>query len=221
MNNSVGPDLERNIDALCIYHANIMIEVASLADDATRKLRRAGLPVSRSSRRHVESAALSMRKICEYLAVAVVFAHHWEGNAAIDLMAWRPKDLLTDVGKLSDHPTPAPLEPFQAAGNLVPTARPVGSAQIAKVYGQLSNLLHVGSPNRIVQANFPPFDLDRLMGVSDAFQRLANAHVIALPNVKRVLIWNGPTRSALLGEGDGEAVFNFDHLPQLELSVYE
>ena len=71
-----------------------------------------------------------IRKICEYLTVAIVFAHHCDTGAISELDKWRPKDLLAQAAKLNEHPTPVPIEAAFDTGSdgekqIKPQTRPV------------------------------------------------------------------------------------------------
>lgn len=210
-----------NIEKLGEYHSTIMAEICELLDSSSRMLAKAALPLGRGSRRYLESACLSIRRVCEYLAVACVFAHHWDGHDGPNLLAWSPKDLLSSVATLSDHPTPAPLNAMNGDNAFVPTALPLGVAQLVKLYGQCSSLIHVGRPDRIIQQTIPPFDLAKLNKSVSELSRLAKAHVIMLPTIQRVVIWDGTNRKALVAEAPGEGTFDGAGLTELRLSLYD
>lgn len=165
-----------------------------------------------------------IRKICEYLALAVVLVHHRDSDEIEDLSKWRPKDLLGQVAKLSDHPTPVPVR-FEASNGqtkqLIPLSRPVDIKVISEIYGRCSNILHVGRLDRILADGIPTYDVSHMEKWIEGLNGLLRDHALLLPNVKTVLV-------CLSGENDNEpamffplgsdgALFNSEELPDCGL----
>jgi hypothetical protein len=209
-----------DIDKLGEYYQSIMVEVCHLIDHAGRALARAKPPITVSSRRYVESACLSIRRTCEYLAILSVFAHHWDGREGPDLMAWSPKDLLGSVNQLSDHPTPAPIFEVNANKPLEMLALPVEIGSLVQLYGQCSALIHVGRPNRIIKGMLPSYDLHRMSISVCELAKLAKAHVLMLPGIQRIVVWHGAAKTAFVCEAPGEGGLVPKDLPSLNLSLY-
>ena len=170
-----------------------------------------------------------IRKICEYLALAIVLAHHRGTTAVNDLSKWRPSDLLKQIEDLNAHPTPVriaiELAPNGEGGTqLTPLAKPMNTKTISEIYGRCNDILHVGSLDRILNSKMPNYDLSQLERWLDGFERLLRNHALLLPELKRVLVClhisggEAPPQIFLM-ESEGEAVFNTDNLPEFELEV--
>ncbi|WP_426264916.1 hypothetical protein [Sphingomonas sp. PWP1-2] len=163
------------------------------------------------------------RKVCEYVALSIALAHH-EDTGLDDLSKWRPKDLLSQTSSLSGHPTQIPLDiHILADGNsrqFVPLAKPVNPAEISKIYGQCSELLHVGSLDRMLKNKMPSYDILTAEKWLAGFNRLLRNHALFLPMIKNVLICRSnfvePAQFFQL-ETNGEAMFNAGDLPKFEL----
>ena len=169
-----------------------------------------------------ELAWFQIRKICEYLAVAIVFAHSAETCAMTDLGKWKPKDLLAQVSKLSGHPTPVPIAAFFGKGaigekQIIPLTRPMRPELISEIYGRCSEVLHVGRLDRMLAGKLPPFDLGQLKSWVGGFQNLLDNHVVLLPKIEKTLVWMREQEPRFFVLGSDGAVFDTDRLPEFEL----
>ena len=168
-----------------------------------------------------------IRKICEYIALAVVLAHHRDNGLIEDLSKWRPKDLLAQAAKLSDHPTPIQIsneiiETGNGERQLAPVTQPIKIALISEIYGRCSNLLHVGSLERILESNMPAYDLAHLEIWLEGFERLLRNHILMLPQIERILVCLHTKGSEaqpqiFLMEDKGQGIFVRDNLPEFAL----
>ena len=162
-----------------------------------------------------------VRKVCEYLTVAIVFAHHCETGKITELDKWRPKDLLAQAAKLSDHPTPVPVDvPFAVGQNgdkqIVPLTRPVAPKLISEIYGRSSELVHVGSLDRMLSGKLPAFDVGQLEHWIAGFRRLLTNHVLLLPGIAKVLVWRAGAEPKFFILGSEGAKFDTSKLPEFE-----
>ena len=66
-------------------------------------------PESLDNWKNCDFCWFQIRKICEYLALAIVLAHHRDTGVVDDLSKWNPSDLLKQVEKLNAHPTPVQI----------------------------------------------------------------------------------------------------------------
>ena len=160
-----------------------------------------------------------IRKVCEYLAVAIVFAHHCDTGAVEDLSKWRPKDLLAQASKLSDHPTPVPTDAAFGTGpdgekQIAPLTRPVAPALISEVYGRASELIHVGSLERMLDGKLPTFDINQLERWLAGFRKLLTNHVLLLPGISKALVWRAEAGTDFFILGSDGAVFDTSSLPE-------
>ncbi|WP_439568292.1 hypothetical protein [Sphingopyxis sp.] len=171
--------------------------------------------------KNCDFACFELRKICEYLTLVIVLAHHCDDAEAVsDLSKWRPKDLLNQAGKLNEHPTPIPIgKDFAAAEDgskqILPLSRPARAAEISAIYGQCSDVLHAGSLQRILDNKLPAYDVAKLERWNEAFRKLLEHHALLLPGIKRVLIYSD--NQFLVLESDGLAVLDTSNLPEFDL----
>ncbi len=161
-----------------------------------------------------------IRKACEYLTVAIVLAHYSDSGAIDDLRKWRPKELLAQVAKLSEHPTPVQIsrefaECLDGSRHIKPLFRPVRATEISAIYGRCSDVLHVGSLERILDNKLPPYDISKLERWNDGLRALVENHALLLPGIKRVLIFSN--RQFFVLEADGEGILDTSGLQELEL----
>jgi len=168
-----------------------------------------------------ELAWFQIRKICEYLAIAIVFAHSVETGAIADLGKWKPKDLLAQVSKLSGHPTPVPVAQFFGKGEngekqIIPLTKPIRAELISEIYGRCSEILHVGTLERMLADKMPPFDLGQLQSWVRGLQNLLDNHVVLLPKIEKVLVWMREQNPRLFVLGSDGAVFDTDRLPEFD-----
>ncbi len=178
-------------------------------------------PLHANAWQNADFCWLQIRKICEYLALGIVLAHHRDGDGVEDLTKWRPRDLLAEANKLSDHPTPTPiaLEKNENGNQIMPLSKPVQGKALSAIYGKCSELLHVGSLDRILKDQMPAYDIGQLQNWVQGFNALLRNHVLLLPKVKRAILCvheNGNLSVTLLG-GNGEATFNMNDLPDCGL----
>jgi hypothetical protein len=165
-----------------------------------------------------------IRKICEFLTVAIVFAHHCDTGAITALDKWRPKDLLAEASKLSSHPTPVSIAPdFEkdADGHkqIKPLTKPIAPALISEIYGRASEPIHVGSLERILSGKLPPFDVDQIERWIDGFRRLLTNHILLLPGLKKALVWRAGAETEFFILGSDGADFDPTNLPDLEFKT--
>ena len=169
-------------------------------------------PTHSDSWKNCDFCWFQMRKICEYLTVGIVLAHHCDTGAIADLGKWRPKDLLAQASKLSNHPTPVQISPFFGSGpegekQIEPLARPIRPDLISSVYGRCSELLHVGSLERILAGKLPSYDVSQMEAWLIGFRKLLSDHVVLLPGVQKIIVsLTGPTQTStfiLASEGAG------------------
>ncbi len=173
-----------------------------------------------SNWKNCDFSCFELRKSCEYLTLAIVLAHHCDGSEIDDLSKWRPKDLLAQVGKLSDHPTPIPISNKAIASDdrpkqIVPLSRPVRASEISAIYGQCSDRLHAGSLERILGDKLPSYDVAILEQWSERFRKLLEHHVLLLPGIKRVLLFSD--RQFYVLGSDGLGVLDSSDLAEFEL----
>lgn len=186
-------------------------------------------PESLDNWKNCDFCWFQIRKICEYLSLAIVLAHHRDGGAVNDLGKWKPSDLLKRIEKLNAHPTPVQISNQIVANDeggrqLTPFAKPIESKVISQIYGKANDVLHVGSLARILSMKMPAYDLGQLERWWDGFERLLRNHVLMLPQVQRILVClhdrasNAPPKIFLM-EGEGEAIFVTENLPEFEMIV--
>jgi hypothetical protein len=168
---------------------------------------------------------LEMRKICEYLALSLVLAHQCDTGQIEDLTKWRPKDLLAQVAKINDHPTPIQIAvDFKADSNgenqLVPIFGPIAPELISKIYGRCSDLLHLGSLDRILSGKMPSHDIREMQIWVSGLQKLFMNHVVFLPGIKKVLLCltRGEQTNLHILASDG-AIFDKSSLPEFDFQV--
>lgn len=163
-----------------------------------------------------------IRKICEYLTLAIVAAHHFDGHPVSSLSKWRPKELFADVARLNDHPTPVAIADLIAMGpdgerQLTPVAKPIRAELISQIYGRCSEVLHVGSLERILAGKFPAYEIAQLDHWLAGFKALLSHHMLLLPGIKTVLVCRseGGERMFFALGADG-AIFDASQLPDFE-----
>lgn len=162
------------------------------------------------------------RKICEYLALSIALAHH-EDTGLDDLSKWRPKELLAQAASLSGHPTQMPLAASGSATStalqFLPLTKPINPAEISRIYGHCSELLHVGPLDRILRNKMPSYDILIAEQWLAGFNRLLRNHALLLPKIQNVLICQSDSGSSEFFqlEGEGEAIFNAGDLPEFDL----
>ena len=170
--------------------------------------------------KNCDFSCFELRKVCEYLTLAIVLAHHCDDGGINDLSKWRPKDLLAQVGKLSDHPTPIPISSRAAALNdgskqILPFSRPVRAAEISAIYGRCSEVLHAGSLERILDNKLPAYDVAVLEQWTEKLRELLEHHALLLPGIKRVLLFSD--RQFYVLESEGLGVLDNSDLAEFEL----
>jgi len=153
---------------------------------------------------------LQIRKICELMAVSVVAAHHFDGGHALETNKWSPKDVLLDIAKMNNHPTPIPISDNFADGpngerQIILSSKAIEMKLISEIYGRCGDILHVGSLNRILEKKVPAYDLAKMAAWLTGFRRLISNHVLFLPGMKKVLVcwWGGSQRQIFLMESEG------------------
>ena len=166
---------------------------------------------------------LQIRKICEYLTIGIVAAHHFDGAAIADLHKWRPKELLAQVSKLNDHPTPVLISSSFGNGvdgerQIMPLARPIKPGAISAVYGRCSDLFHLGSLERILSDKLPAYEIAQLDRWLSAFQKLSANHALFLPGIRKVMVCRTEDneQSFFALESDG-AIFDTSELSEFEI----
>jgi hypothetical protein len=169
-----------------------------------------------------------IRKVCEYMASAIVLAHHRDSGDEIELQNWKPKDLLAQVDKLSHHPRfvaiSSVLIDHGESRQITPLAKPIDSKIISEIYGRCSELLHVGSLKRLLESKLPSYDTSQLEVWLLGFTRLMQNHALLLPKVKRILVCFSQFEFASAPEvflmaGEGEGLFDMANLPEFELAA--
>ena len=186
-------------------------------------------PESLDNWKNCDFCWFQIRKVCEYLALAIVLAHHRDTGTVNDLSKWKPSDLLKQVEKLNANPTPVQISNHVVANEeggrqLTPIAKPITSKIISQIYGKANDVLHVGKLDRILNMTMPGYDLGQLERWWDGFERLLRNHVLMLPQVQRILVClhnrgsNVPPKIFLM-EGEGEAIFVTENLPEFEMIV--
>jgi hypothetical protein len=212
-------DLARVIDV----YANFISEIfrrLDAADDSIAELKaNSGHP---NSWQNCDFCWFQVRKICEYLTLAVVAAHHFDGHPVSSLSKWRPKELLADVARLSEHPTPVAIAHVLGAGpdgerQLTPVAKPIRAELISQVYGRCSEVLHVGSLDRILAEKLPGYEIAQLDRWLAGFRSLLSHHMLLLPGIKTVLVCRSEGGERMLfALGSDGAIFDTSQLPDFE-----
>ncbi|MCX8475272.1 MAG: hypothetical protein MT490_05680 [Sphingomonas sp.] len=212
-------DLARVIDVYANFITEIFRRLDAVDDSITELKANSDHP---NCWQNCDFCWFQIRKICEYLTLAVVAAHHFDGHPISSLSKWRPKELLADVARLSEHPTPVAIADLLAVGpdggrQFTPVAKPVRADLISQIYGRCSDILHVGSLDRILAEKLPTYEIAQLDRWLVGFRSLLSHHMLLLPGIKTVLICRseGGERMffALASEG---AIFDTSHLPDFD-----
>lgn len=176
----------------------------------------------------LDSVALQVRKVCELFLLGSTLAHLQEGSE-LDPKKWQPKDAFAELHKFNPNPLPLPLSTTlrvlpHGSKQFVPASKPIPIAVLTAVYGQCGNILHVPTASKILDEKVAPFDWNKYRRWVDGFSQLLAAHLLLLPNIKRVLICNwsgkaGDDPQISLAEGMGEAIFDDKELANFTLLV--
>jgi hypothetical protein len=208
-------------DRLCAEYGAIVTEILRRLNGISESLAKlCANPQHPDNWKNCDFSWLQMRKICEYLAVGIVFAHHLENGGIDDLTKWRPKELLAQAKALSEHPAPMPIAPLPIAQpngerQIVPLAQPIEAKVISEIYGRCGDVLHLGSVDRILKENLPAYDVPQMEMWVAGLRKLMENHVLLLPGVRTILLCHtqkGRTDTVLM-VSDG-AILNAGHLPK-------
>lgn len=144
---------------------------------------------------NAELCYLQIRKICEYTALAVLMAHDlYDENFGKNLMKeWHASEIFGRLLKLNPHAFPtAIIVSFDKNGSgqhhVELTERQLGSKELATIYGQCGDRLHVGSLKRLIDNRIPPFDLGEITVWRNRLIEMLNNHMIMLPEIGMMLI---------------------------------
>ena len=220
----------KNADQLAGEYSTFILEIFRRLDAIAESMEEIKAnPDHPSNWKNFDFCWFQIRKICEYLALAIVLAHHRGATAVDDLSKWRPSDLLKQIENLNAHPTPV-----QIANELVPTgdgerqliplAKGIDAKKISEIYGRCNDVLHVGTLSRILKLKIPTYEVSQLERWWSGFERLLRNHALLLPQVKHVLVClhikggEAPPQIFLM-RGEGEGIFNTENLPEFELEV--
>lgn len=221
-------DTAVDANQMAAEYATFILEIFKRLDAVTKSIGEIEAnPQHPDNWKNCDFCWFQIRKICEYLALAIVLAHYRDGDAINDLSKWRPSDLLKQAEKLNDHPTPIQISNELAANveggrQLNPIAKPINHKIVSTIYGKCNDLLHVGKLDRILKAELPVYDISQLQCWRDGFEGLLRNHVLMLPRLKRILvclheIGDARPPQIFLMEGEGEAIFVKDDLPEFTL----
>lgn len=218
-----------NTDLLASEYATFINEILKRLDAISESLSEImANPDHPENWKNCDFCWFQIRKICEYMASAIVLAHHRDSGEEVELKNWKPKDLLAQVDKLSHHPR------FVAISSVlidqgetrqpIPLAKPIDAKIISEIYGRSSELLHVGSLKRILESNLPSYEIPQLQLWLSGLTKLMRNHALLLPKVKRVLVCISRFEFASVPEiflmaGEGEALFDMTNLPEFELAA--
>jgi hypothetical protein len=176
--------------------------------------------------KHLDFVTLQVRKICELIMLGSALAHLDEGSAEINARKWRPKDAFAELSRVNDNPMPIPIHRYwsvQADGSkqIVPASKPLPFQTLSAIYGHCGDLLHVPSAAKVLAEAVTPFDVSKFTAWVNGFAELMSAHVLMLPEIKRVIVCRWQDSNAdlemILMEGDGEAFFEMDGLEDFSL----
>jgi hypothetical protein len=223
-----GDEVVVNADLLVSEYGTFINEIFKRLDAVSESLSEIKAnPNHPDNWKNCDFCWFQIRKVCEYLALAIVLAHHRDTDAVNDLSKWRPSDLLKQVDKLNAHPTPVQISNQlfvnqEGGRQITPLSKPVGLKIISGIYGKCNDLLHVGKLDRILKAGLPAYDISQLQSWRDGFEGLLRNHILMLPQIKRILLcWHeiGEAKQPqiFLVEGESEGVFVMDNLPEFKL----
>ena len=174
---------------------------------------------------NAEFCYLQIRKICEYVALALLSAHHeYEGTKASKIQKqWNAATLFDQIGGMNRYAFPVPTNiELDANGpgshHVEPAEVVLEPHDLERIYGQAGDRLHVGSLKRLVDGKLPPYDFRELSDWRNRFIKTLNSHMIRLPHVGSVLLVHLKDESdgdvhCAFGDADGGFIIGDDPTP--------
>jgi len=174
--------------------------------------------------RNCDFSWIAMRKICEYLVLAILLVHYRDDEAHVDIHKWRPRDIMGDIARINDFPAPIPIKIEIHAGgphSAIPMYRALSSNVITSIYGKCSELIHVGSLERILCQNLPSFEIAQMQKWVRGLRSFLTNHILLLPKIKHVVICRGSNAPSngpeiYLAEAESEACFDTSNLGEFD-----
>ena len=144
---------------------------------------------------NAEFCYLQIRKVCEYVALAVLAAHgEYDGAKASNLeKEWHAAELFDKIAQLNPYSFPIPIQ-IQHDQNgvgrhhLAPGIVKIQLSEISGIYGSAGARLHVGSLRNLLSGRLPPYDLAEVADWRNRFVQTLNIHSIRLPHVACILL---------------------------------
>ncbi|MFD1610336.1 hypothetical protein ACFSCW_00815 [Sphingomonas tabacisoli] len=168
--------------------------------------------------KNAEFCYLQVRKVCEYLALAILVAHDgYEGATSKKYRSsYHAGDLFDELMKLNRYAFPVPvLVMMDAQGegrhHVEPKSNGLTIAELKYIYGQCSDRLHVGTLKKLLSGRAQAYDLTELMGWRNRLVETLNTHMVLLPEILSVLLVvlkdeNDGLVHCAFGDADGEFV---------------
>jgi hypothetical protein len=173
-----------------------------------------------------ELATVQIRVICELLLLSSSLAHLGAGES-LDDRKWRPKDVFSELTKLSEHPLQIAVQvEFNKNGpgnhHIIPLMQPLSLDKLSRVYGICGDLLHAPSARQVLRQSLPSFDIKQIRSWLNGLIRLANGHALMLPRREKIIlsIWRPEETlepKCYSMAAFGESTFDPSSLPEFEL----
>ncbi|WP_374397115.1 hypothetical protein [Sphingopyxis sp.] len=152
-------------------------------------------PAHPNNWQNAELCYLQIRKICEYTALAVLMAHDLYAENPVESLGkkWHAADIFKQILKLNPHAFPAATvvhidKDGPGQHHVEATKEFLGPEDLAEMYGQCGDRLHVGSIKKLIESRIPPFDLGEIVLWRNRLVQALNTHLVMLPHIGSVLL---------------------------------
>lgn len=178
--------------------------------------------------KHLDFVALQMRKVCELFMLASTLAHLNEGQVKLNAKQWQPQNAFLKLNEVNDYPMPIPIRPqlnvrLDQTTPISPISKPLPIELLSAIHGQCSAFLHAPSAAKVLSETITPFDVRKFRGWVDGYTALLSAHLLMLPDSKKLLVclWNSPSSEPQVSllEGNTKVHINFKFLPDFSMLV--
>jgi hypothetical protein len=170
----------------------VVVRQDAIRDSAAEAM---GNPAHESNWKNAEFCYLQIRRICEYVAIALLVAHgeNEQFLSSTLMKEWNAGKLFEKLTSLNPNAFPVPVvTELNAEGNgkhhVVPQKPTLDAKELARIYNACGDRLHSASLRRILNGKLPEYNFDDIRDWTNGLTKTLGNHLILLPEISSVML---------------------------------